>query len=42
MAAYLKASGAPEHWRRALYTYNHSHTYVKSVLALSDRFRSAH
>jgi membrane-bound lytic murein transglycosylase B len=34
MAAYLKASGAPENWPLALYAYNHSWTYVDSVLAL--------
>jgi hypothetical protein len=39
MAAYLKASGAPEDWRGALYTYNQSEQYVGSVLALSRQFR---
>jgi hypothetical protein len=38
MAAYLKASGAPEDWRAALFTYNHSAAYVDSVLALSRRY----
>ena len=38
MAAYLKASGAPEDWRAALFTYNHSSAYVDSVLALSRRY----
>ena len=38
MAAYLKASGAPEDWHAALYTYNHSQAYVRAVLALSVRF----
>ena len=37
MAAYLKASGAPQHWGRALYAYNHSITYVRDVLSLSRR-----
>lgn len=41
MAAYLKASGAPQHWRRALYTYNHSTAYVRSVMTLSHRFLGA-
>jgi hypothetical protein len=41
MAAYLKASGAPEHWRLALYTYNHSSTYVRAVMTLSRRFLGA-
>jgi hypothetical protein len=38
MAAYLKASGAPEDWRSALFTYNHSTAYVDAVLALSRRY----
>lgn len=38
MAAYLKASGAPEDWRAALFAYNHSSAYVDSVLALSRRY----
>ncbi len=37
MAAYLKASGAPQDWRAALYAYNHSPAYVDAVLALSRR-----
>jgi hypothetical protein len=40
MAAYLKASGAPEDWARALYTYNHSRTYVDEVLTLSRKLAS--
>ncbi|MDQ6779194.1 MAG: lytic transglycosylase domain-containing protein, partial [Actinomycetota bacterium] len=38
MAAYLKASGAPQDWRTALYTYNHSTAYVDSVIARSRRY----
>jgi hypothetical protein len=38
MAAYLKASGAPQDWRAALFAYNHSSAYVDSVLALSRRY----
>jgi hypothetical protein len=38
MAAYLRASGAPDNWPRALFTYNHSEPYVVSVLALSRRY----
>jgi len=38
MAAYLKASGAPQDWRTALFTYNHSMAYVNAVLALSRRY----
>jgi membrane-bound lytic murein transglycosylase B len=39
MAAYLKASGAPENWHDALFTYNHSEVYVQTVLALGARLR---
>lgn len=35
-ANYLRASGAPRHWRRALFAYNHSQAYVSDVLALAD------
>lgn len=38
MAAYLKASGAPQRWRLALFTYNHSSAYVHAVMDLSHRF----
>jgi membrane-bound lytic murein transglycosylase B len=38
MAAYLKASGAPEDWSAALYAYNHSTAYVRAVLALSRQY----
>ena len=31
MASYLRASGAPEDWGRALHTYNHSDVYVRDV-----------
>jgi membrane-bound lytic murein transglycosylase B len=41
MAAYLKASGAPQRWRLALYTYNHSGAYVRAVMDLSHRFLGA-
>jgi membrane-bound lytic murein transglycosylase B len=41
MAAYLKASGAPQHWRRALYAYNHSLAYVHRAMTLSHRFLGA-
>jgi membrane-bound lytic murein transglycosylase B len=37
MAAYLKANGAPQEWRQALYSYNHSWGYVDAVLSLSHR-----
>jgi soluble lytic murein transglycosylase-like protein len=32
-ARYLKASGAPERWRKALFAYNHSNDYVAKVIA---------
>src|SRR3954447_13539905 len=32
-ARYLRASGAPRDWRRALFAYNHSTAYVDAVLA---------
>jgi soluble lytic murein transglycosylase-like protein len=41
MAAYLKASGAPENWAGALWTYNHSTAYVEQVLALSAKLGQA-
>jgi Transglycosylase SLT domain len=41
MAAYLKASGAPEDWRAALYAYDHSESYVQAVLALSLRLQAS-
>jgi len=41
MAAYLKASGAPEDWRAALYAYDHSEAYVQAVLALSLRLQAS-
>jgi membrane-bound lytic murein transglycosylase B len=40
MAAYLRASGAPEDWPKALFAYNHSQAYVDSVLAMSQRFEA--
>jgi membrane-bound lytic murein transglycosylase B len=40
MAAYLKANGAPQDWREALYTYNHSWGYVDAVLSASRRLAS--
>jgi hypothetical protein len=32
MANYLRASGAPNDWRRALFAYNHADWYVEQVL----------
>lgn len=37
-ARYLKASGAPEHVRHALWIYNHSTTYANHVLATAHRY----
>ena len=34
-ANYLRASGAPDDWRKALFAYNHSDAYVRDVLALA-------
>jgi membrane-bound lytic murein transglycosylase B len=42
MAAYLKASGAPQNWRAALYTYNHSTAYVNDVISLSRLYLGPH
>jgi hypothetical protein len=40
MAAYLKASGAPQNWNAALLTYNHSQQYASAVEALARRFNA--
>jgi hypothetical protein len=37
-ARYLRASGAPQDWRRALFAYNHSQQYVSQVLELAEEF----
>ena len=37
-ARYLSASGAPRSYRRALFAYNHSWAYVRTVLARSTLF----
>jgi cell wall-associated NlpC family hydrolase len=37
-ARYLKASGAPERLREAIYAYNHSATYVDNVMAYARRY----
>ena len=42
MAAYLKASGAPQHWRVALYAYNHSTAYVRAVMSLHRLYLRRH
>jgi membrane-bound lytic murein transglycosylase B len=38
-ANYLRASGAPDDLRGALYAYNPSSLYVRAVLAYADRIR---
>ena len=40
-ANYLRASGAPQDYRAALFAYNHADWYVAQVLALADRYRGA-
>ncbi|HEV7807047.1 MAG TPA: lytic transglycosylase domain-containing protein [Solirubrobacteraceae bacterium] len=39
MASYLRASGAPQDWRVALRSYNHSDAYVDAVERLAARYR---
>jgi len=41
MASYLRASGAPQDWRSALRTYNHSDAYARNVEWLAARYRRA-
>jgi membrane-bound lytic murein transglycosylase B len=38
-ARYLRASGAPRSYRKALFAYNHATWYVDRVLATEKRFR---
>jgi len=40
MASYLRASGAPQNWRGALRTYNHSDAYATAVERLAATYRS--
>ena len=39
MASYLRASGAPQDWRGALHSYNHSDAYVTAVETLAASLR---
>jgi len=39
MAAYLRASGAPQNWGRALWAYNRSDAYVRRVLQQAGVYR---
>ena len=38
-ARYLRASGAPRSYRKALFAYNHAQWYVDKVLATARRYR---
>ena len=38
-ARYLRASGAPRSYRRALFAYNHADWYVRDVLLRARRYR---
>jgi hypothetical protein len=40
MANYLRATGAPADYRRAIYAYNHAWWYVADVLAWAHRYRA--
>ena len=40
-AAYLKASGAPGDWRRAIFAYNHAGWYVDQVVDQAAAYRAA-
>jgi hypothetical protein len=40
-ARYLRASGAPRDYRRAIFAYNHADWYVADVLAQADAYRGA-
>lgn len=40
-AKYLRASGAPKDWRRAVFAYNHADWYVREVLERADRMQRA-
>ncbi len=40
-ANYLRASGAPRDWRRALFAYNHADWYVAKVLDTARKYRGA-
>ena len=40
-ARYLRASGAPGDWYRALFAYNHADWYVEKVLHEAEGFRTA-
>jgi peptidoglycan DL-endopeptidase CwlO len=41
-ARYLLAHGAPDHLQQAVFAYNHSTTYVHTVLAQAGRYATGH
>jgi Transglycosylase SLT domain len=40
-ANYLRASGAPEDWGKAIFAYNHADWYVADVLAAAEKYEGA-
>jgi hypothetical protein len=42
MANYLRASGAPSDYPKAIYAYNHAWWYVTEVLAWAERYRAVY
>jgi membrane-bound lytic murein transglycosylase B len=42
MANYLRASGAPGDYARAIFAYNHALWYVNEVLSWAERYRAAY
>ena len=38
-AAYLARQGAPDDWRKALFSYNHADWYVMKVLGVAEGYR---
>ncbi|MCL6437988.1 MAG: lytic transglycosylase domain-containing protein [Rubrobacteraceae bacterium] len=38
-ARYLRLNGAPRHWYRAIYAYNHAGWYVEKVLTVAHHYR---
>jgi Transglycosylase SLT domain len=38
-ARYLRAAGAPDDYRRAIFAYNHAAWYVAEILATAERYR---
>lgn len=41
-AKYLRASGAPRDYKRAIFAYNHADWYVRDVLAQAERYRGSY